>query len=62
MLLNAYLKLLGEVIPRFGVGSYQYADDTQLFLSLFQGNSQGPELLFGGSWELNVGKEAEIKS
>ncbi|KAF7237686.1 putative RNA-directed DNA polymerase from transposon BS, partial [Varanus komodoensis] len=33
MLINIYMKLLGEVIRRFGLWSHQYADDTQLYLS-----------------------------
>ena len=33
MLFNIYMKLLGEVVRRFGLRSQQYADDTQLYLS-----------------------------
>nr|GFC52549.1 hypothetical protein [Tanacetum cinerariifolium] len=40
MLFNIYMKPLGEVIRGFGVGSHQYADDTQLFLS-FPPDSKG---------------------
>uniref|UniRef100_A0A670I451 Reverse transcriptase domain-containing protein n=1 Tax=Podarcis muralis TaxID=64176 RepID=A0A670I451_PODMU len=33
MLFNIYMKPLGEIIRRFGLGVHQYADDTQLYLS-----------------------------
>ena len=33
MLLNIYMKPLGEVVQSFGLRCHQYADDTHLFLS-----------------------------
>ena len=33
MLFNIYMKPLGEIDRRFGLGNQQYADDTQLYLS-----------------------------
>ena len=34
MLFNSYVKPFGEVSRRFGVRWHQYADDTQLYLSI----------------------------
>ena len=34
VLLNSYMKPLGEIIQSFGVQCHQYASDTQLYLSL----------------------------
>uniref|UniRef100_A0A8D0DWT2 Reverse transcriptase domain-containing protein n=1 Tax=Salvator merianae TaxID=96440 RepID=A0A8D0DWT2_SALMN len=33
LLFNIYMKLLGEIVRRYGVSYHQYADDTQLYIS-----------------------------
>ena len=44
-LFNIYMKLLGEVIRRFGLRSQQYADDTQLYLSFFTNPGEAVSVL-----------------
>ncbi|XP_053154728.1 ras-GEF domain-containing family member 1C isoform X2 [Hemicordylus capensis] len=41
MLFNIYMKLLGEIIRRFGAGCYQYADDTQIYFSMSTSSGGG---------------------
>ena len=45
MLFNMHMKLLGEVVRRFGLRSQQYADDTQLYLSFFTNSSVAVAIL-----------------
>ncbi|KAF7239551.1 Ceramide synthase 3 [Varanus komodoensis] len=45
LLFNIYMKPLGEVIRRFRLWSHQYADDTQLYLSLLTNPAEAVAVL-----------------
>lgn len=34
MLVNIYMKSVGEIVRRFGLHSHKYADDAQLYLAI----------------------------
>lgn len=62
-LFNIYMKSLGSIILEFGVGCYQYDDDTttlSLLSAQWQGSWGSLEVLPGGSWDLHEGQQTEI--
>lgn len=45
MLSNLYVKPLGQIIRSFGIGCHQYADDSQLYISLSKFPGHAVEVL-----------------